>query len=158
MKAFRFSLQALKTLRQQQENVALEQYAAAMRARQQAEDRLLLAQQEQQQAWAQWQNQLNTGCPAGELVASQDYARLLEIRRQECQAALHTAQESLRLAWERLLLARQKREAVDKFYARQRERYARECQRQEQKALDEMAHRGSSPEATAKLTPDFFWN
>jgi flagellar export protein FliJ len=158
MKAFHFSLQALKTLRQRQEQIALQSYAQALQLRQQAASDLSAARQELQAHWARWQSQIRAGCPALELVQSQAYCRVLEGRGRDCEAALRAAEEVTRQRWQSLLHARQQREAVDKFYAHQRRRHQRALEREEQKTIDELAHRPTGDNAASRLSPDMLWN
>jgi len=158
MKTFHFSLHALKTLRQRQEQVALQAYAKALSARQQAATDLQAARQNLQEHWAQWQSQVRAGCAALELAQSQAYCRVLEERCHDCEAALRAAEEVTRQYWQSLLHARQKREAVDKFYAQQRRRYQRECQREEQKTVDELARHRMNARTRLGLNSDMLWN
>ncbi len=158
MKAFHFSLQALKTLRQRREQMALQAYAKALTARQEAAQQLETARQALQEHWARWQSQLQAGCAAVDLVQSQTYCRVLEQRCRDCDASLQAAEDQARQRWHSLLRARQKREAVDKFHSQQRRRYERECQREEQKRIDELAHRQINAGTRSQLTPDMLWN
>lgn len=141
MKPFRFSLHAVHTLRQRKEQVAMEGYAAALSAEREAVNQLQQVQAELEAAWREWNCALVEGCPAAALAQAQHYFQAVELRRQ---AALATVRQAERLAQEAfgaMLLARREREAVDAFYARQRGQYDRELQRDERKALDEMAQR-----------------
>ena len=60
--------------------------------------------------------------------------------QKECERAVAAAQAVVDQKWEKLVAARQAREAVDKFLERQRERYDRELQREEQKMFDDVSH------------------
>jgi flagellar biosynthesis chaperone FliJ len=63
------------------------------------------------------------------------------------------------LHWQKLIVARQQREVVDRYYQKQRLRYQREFQRQEQKVLDDMANRCGNSATVGKLDlNDFLWN
>ena len=64
MKAFRFTLEAVRTLRQRQEQEAQEQYAQALLARQQALNRLDAVQRELNAGFAELRAQLAKGCAA----------------------------------------------------------------------------------------------
>jgi flagellar FliJ protein len=140
MKRFQFSLQALLTVRRRQEQIALEQFAQAAAARQLAIDRLNEVKQECETAWALRRERTRTGAPAMQLAQLHDYGRVLEQLQKNCDRALREAQRVVDQKWEKLLAARQAREAVDKFLERQRQRYDRELQREEQKMLDDMVN------------------
>jgi len=140
MKRFQFSLQALLTVRRRQEQIALEQFAQAAAARQEAADRLNAVKQECETAWALGRERLGAGAPASQLAQLQDYCRVLEQLRKTCERAVKDAQRAVDLKWEKLLAARQAREAVDKFLERQRQRYDRELQQEEQKMLDDIVN------------------
>jgi flagellar export protein FliJ len=141
MKAFHFSLQAVRTLRQRQEQTALEQYALSLRARQQATENWQCAQRECQLAWRYRQNLLTSGAMAVHIAQSQAHVAVMEARCQECETALHVAQEVAAKYWRHLIEARRKREAVDRFHDRQHGLYEKACAREEQKMLDEVGVR-----------------
>lgn len=158
MKAFRFSLQAVHTLRQRQEQAALELYAQALRARQQAADNWKKAQQECQLAWRHRQNLLSSGSMAVHIAQSQAHVVVMETRCRECETALHVAQEVAAKHWRLLLEARRKREAVDRFRDRQRGLYEKACGREEQKMLDELGVRRSMAGYVMKETREDIGN
>jgi flagellar export protein FliJ len=159
MKPFRFSLEAVRIVRQRLEQTTLEQYAQALQSQQRARTQLQMAEQELEAGWSQSRNQLEAGAPAAQLAQTQAYCRFLELRVRECQKVLETAQNSVHLHWQKLIVARQQREVVDRYYQKQRLRYQREFQRQEQKVLDDMANRCGNSATVGKLDlNDFLWN
>jgi flagellar protein FliJ len=141
MKRFRFSLESVLTLRQRREQTALEQYGRAVSARQQAVETLRVARAEWETICRVRTTLLKSEAVAGELARAQEYCRAKEdnVARRE-QEALR-AQRVVEQTWEKLLETRRAREVVDKYGQRQRESYDRSCQREEQKAIDEMAQR-----------------
>jgi len=148
MKKFRFTLEAVRTLRQRQEQVALEQYAGALRARQKALDALRDAERECTAAWTLRSERTASGAPAAHVAQVQEYCAAVESLKKQCNEAVATAQRVMDHMLENLCRARRAREAVDRFYEWQRERYDRELQREEQKKLDDLAQR-RAPHATA---------
>jgi flagellar export protein FliJ len=140
MKQFQFSLQALRTLRERQEQVALQQYSAALRALEEARNALAAVQQELEAAWNQMRQSTQTVCAALELNRIQAYCRTLDEKRAAGDRKVKAAQRQTRLVFARLLAARKARAVVDKFFEKQKGRHERERQRHEQHALDEMAH------------------
>jgi len=158
MKAFRFTLQAVRTLRQRQEQLAMENYAAALRSQQKAEAALAETQQALARGRHQSRNLLADGAPAAQIVQLQVYCRFLEVRCREREEALKQAGEATRQVWQRWLEARRRREVVDKFYDRQREQYARACQREEQKNLDDLSGRRPMMITLSPVGPDNSWN
>jgi flagellar export protein FliJ len=145
MKSFRFTLEALGTLRQRQEQKAMEQYAQSLIARRQAVDGLEAAEHDLSACWQDWRDRLAGGCAAAEAAQAHAYQRSLAQRRDECALALETAERRVNAALHGMLLARQQREIVDKCFDKQKARHRREEARGEQKFLDDLAgRRGSS--------------
>src|SRR5579871_163229 len=123
----------------------MEQYAQALAFRQQAVDRLEAAQRELNAGWNDLRDRLARGCTAMEAAQANDYHRSVVKRRDECTLALGNAERRVNSALQAMLAARQQRELVDKFFAKQKERHNRELTRQEQKMLDDLAgRRGNS--------------
>jgi len=140
MKKFRFSLQAVLTLRQRQEQMALECFARAVAVRQHAMERLNEAQRACREAWELSRVRSAAGAPAVHLAQLHDYCQNMEEFQKECEHVVAVAQAEVDRKWEKLVTAQQAREAVDKFLERQRERYDRELQREEQKMFDDISH------------------
>jgi flagellar export protein FliJ len=141
MKAFHFNLEAVRTLRQRQEQTAMEQYAQALALRQQAVNRLEAVSQELNEGWQELRSKLVKGCAASEAAQIQDYHRSLVRRRDDCTAALGTAERRVNAALQAMLAARQQRELVDKYFEKQKARHQRQEGRNEQKLLDDLAGR-----------------
>jgi flagellar FliJ protein len=139
MKSFHFTLEAVRTLRQRQEQKALENYARALLARQQALDRLDAVQREMNAGFVELRAKLTKGCAASEAAQAHDYHRLLAKRRDECTVALGVAERRVNAAMQTMLAARQQREVVDKFFDKQKARHERDQVRNEQKFLDDLA-------------------
>ena len=157
MKPFHFSLEALRVLRQRQEQTALEQYASALSQQRQAEERQQAVQKELEAAWQQRQNQMAAGAPAGMVLQLQNYGVFLEARLEEHAAAVKTAADAVARRWEILLQARQQREIVDNYHAKQRKLYEQDCLREEQKELDEFATRRAAVNSASGQN-DSRWN
>jgi flagellar export protein FliJ len=141
MKTFRFSLEAVRTVRQRQENEALEQYAQALLVRKQAFDAL-----EAMDGWlgrdsAQLQKLLADGCSGATAAQAHQFHRSLEKRRDDCIAALGAAERRVNAASQKMLAARQQREIVDVYCEKQLARHQRLVLREEQKLMDEFAGR-----------------
>jgi flagellar export protein FliJ len=133
MKPFHFTLEAVRTLRQRQEQNAMEQYAQTLLTRQQTLDRLDAIQR----------GQLARGCTASQAAQTHDYHRALAKRRDEAIVALGLAERRVNAALQTMLTARQQREIVDKCCEKQKARHLREQFRAEQKLLDDLAGRRS---------------
>lgn len=145
MKAFHFTLEAVRVLRQRQENEAQEQYARALLVRQQALAAVEAARERIQAHWTETRRVLATSCPAVLVSQLQDHYRALEKRQQECAAALRAAERGVQAASQLMLLARQQREIVDHYRAKQLSRHERLGVLEEQKLLDELAARRGPP-------------
>jgi len=145
MKPFRFTLEAVSTLRQRQEQKAMDQYARTLIARRAAASGLEAVERELSGCWQEWRKQLAGGCAAAEAVQALAYQRSLAQRRDECVLALETAERRVNAAMKGMFLARQQREIVDKCFDKQKAHYQRELARGEQKFLDDLAgRRGNS--------------
>jgi flagellar export protein FliJ len=145
MKAFRFNLEAVRTLRQRQEQTAMEQYAQTLALRQQAVNRLAAVSQELTDGWQELRSRLAGGCAASEVAQMQEYHHSLVRRRDECMNALGIAERRVNAAFQAMLAARQQRELVDKYFEKQKARHQRHEGRNEQKLLDDLAgRRGNS--------------
>ena len=154
MKAFKFTLEAVRTLRARQEKNALEQYGKAVQTRAQAVAFLGKVQGELEQIF-QARMDLADGAPAGRLAHLEQWSAAVAAREKECLQNVQLANLRVETKWQELIAARQDREIVEKYLDRQRERYDRALDREEQKALDELAGR---PGAVRALTPAFAWN
>lgn len=141
MKAFRFTLEAVRTLRLRQEQEASDQYAKTLLARQQVIDKLRSLQGRLDEGWNELRHNLKQGCPASFAAQAHEYHRSLEKHRDECNVELGLAERRVNLALQTMLRAKQQREVVDKFYQKQKEAHLRELNRDEQKLLDELAGR-----------------
>jgi flagellar export protein FliJ len=141
MKAFHFSLEAVRTLRMRQENDALEHYARALLVRQQALDAVESAREAIQGHWAEMRRQLSRRCAAVQASQLQDHHRVLERRQQECVVALRAAERGVNAASQAMLAARQQREIVDTYRDKQWAKHQRLEARAEQTINDELAAR-----------------
>jgi flagellar export protein FliJ len=145
MKAFQFSLEAVRTLRLRQENDALERYARALLVRQQALDAVEAASERIHAHWGEMRRHLSRRCSALQARQLQEHHGVLERRQQECVAALRAAERAVNAASQIMLLARQQREIVDGYRDKQWAKHQRLEAHEEQKINDEFsARRGSS--------------
>jgi flagellar export protein FliJ len=154
MKAFKFTLEAVRTLRTRQEKNALEKYGHAVQAREQAVSFLWKAREELGKIF-QERLQLADGAPASELAQLETWTGEVAAREKECLQTVQLASARVETTWQELMNARQEREIVDKYLERQRERYDRALDCEEQKSLDELAGRRN---ALQSLSPAFSFN
>jgi flagellar export protein FliJ len=141
MKAFRFTLEAVRTVRQLQENEALERYARALAARQMARDSLEAIQERIMDDFALMRQLLAAGCCAARAAQAQNFHHSLEMTRRNGVAALEQAECRVNAACQTMLAARQQREIVDVYCEKQRAAHLRLELREEQKLMDEFALR-----------------
>jgi flagellar export protein FliJ len=159
MKKFRFTLSALRTVRQRLEQTALEAYANALRVQKRAQDELDAVLTELRSGWTLRQDKLAAGASAETIMQIQTYCQYLEIRRRQREAVLKNAQDLALNQWQTFLAARRQREIVDRCYDHQRQRYERECAREEQKILDELGVRPTLSDTFAPASRDpSVWN
>jgi flagellar protein FliJ len=152
MKPFHFTLEAVRTLRQRQEQKAMEQYAQALVVRQQALARLDAIKEEINESFRELSSQLAKGCAAAKVAQANEYHRALGKRRDEAIQALGVAERRVNAGLQMMLAARQQREIVEKSREKQKAAYVREQFRAEQKLLDDLAGRRIG--AQALLNPN----
>ncbi len=152
MKAFRFTLLALQTLRERAEQQAEEQYARAVRSRDLALRQREEARRQLEAAWAFGRTQLDAGIVQAQWARVQDYCQQAAARLRGCDSALTSAQSAANQRLQHLLEARRDREVVDKYYQKQRRSFDRAQQRAEQKILDDLAGRRAG---MGRLPADF---
>ena len=143
MKAFKFTLEAVRTLRSRQEKNALEQYGLAVQAREQVVAFLWKTRDELEKIFQERRKQ-NAGATAAELAQLEKCSVEVAARERECLQTVQRACLRVETTWQELLTARQEREIVEKYLGQQRERYDRALDREEQKQLDEFANRPSA--------------
>ena len=141
MKRFHFTLQPIRTLREQKEQAAQQKYAQAVRACEDAARRLGETTRALQSGWTVLGEELARGSAATQLARVRAYCVVVEERQKADQAALDQAQQTARQVWQQLVLAMRDREVMDHFHDKQRRAYDREVQRGEQKILDDLAAR-----------------
>jgi flagellar export protein FliJ len=141
MKAFRFTLEAVRTLRQRQEQEALEDYARALLARQQVLDLLTDMDQRIGRDFVQMRKLLAGRCTAAQAAQAQNFHASLEKKRDDCVTALGKAERRVNAASRAMLAARQQREMVEVYRDKQQAAHQRLALREEQKILDEFAIR-----------------
>ncbi len=128
----------------------MRQFGLAIAARAQAARDLEEVQRHCDAGWQASRQSMKAGVTAAQLAKLGAYCRAMEELRRQSEATLHRAQRMVDEKWEKLLTIRQQREAVDKYYQRQRGVYERQLSREEQKALDDMAYQRSAPTAAWK--------
>src|SRR5262249_8016763 len=125
MKRFHFNLAAVLTLRQSAESAALKSYAEALLARQQAFAGVHAVHRELGENWAQIRAALASGCAAAKVGQLRKYASSLEEELARREAALSEAEREVSLALQKMLSARQQRQAIETFRENQRAQYDR---------------------------------
>jgi flagellar export protein FliJ len=141
MKRFRFTLQAVLTLRQREEQAAQERYARALLQRQLAAQQLALAEEQLLRAQADQRRLLNGASTAAKLATAHALVRAAGERHDHGVATLQHAERAAQQSLQAMLAARRAREAVERFQSQQRRRHDAATQREEQKLLDEFSRR-----------------
>lgn len=146
MKPFRFPLQTLRTLRQHKEEEAREKYAKTLRACEAAAAQVQAASVELTGCWKALCEKLAAGVAGDDLLRARAWCNVLELRVKERANALEQARHAVDGVWNELMEATRERETLDRFHDKRRRAYDRAEQREEQKALDELAIQlGQSP-------------
>jgi flagellar FliJ protein len=139
MKAFRFRLQVVLTLRQEAEQAAQQLCARAFLALEQATDRLRSAEAAVAADDQRRRSRLAAGLRAAELEQSRLYSALLDERRTQMAREAARAQQQMEEARHKLRLATRQREILERLRDRQRRAYDYQAARSEQKLLDEFS-------------------
>jgi flagellar export protein FliJ len=141
MKPFRFSLQSLRVLREQKEQLAQQRFADALHVCEEAAFQLHLASEELAAGWTSLCEELSTGVPATKMMRTRAWCNVLEQRQKERAATLQAARRAMDAAWREMMLATRDREVLDSYHDKCRRAYDRDLQREEQKRLDELGVR-----------------
>ena len=142
MKGFQFRLQAVLTLREQAEQSAQQSCAhayaavAAAAARARLADEAMAASDESRRA------QLAAGARADQIEQWRAFGVRLGEQRTARSRELAEARKRAEEAWSLLVIATQRREALERLRRRQRLLHSSQAAREEQKMLDEMSGRG----------------
>ncbi len=139
MKRFHFTLEAVQTIRERSAREALENYARAVRARTAAEAGLASAENDLARHLEEWRKALGSTFSPGDMLQHEHAREMLENRRKERAQDLRKAQDRLNEALAAFQVARQKREVVERFHARQRHEFNLSALKEEQHLMDEMA-------------------
>lgn len=141
MKPFKFTLQALQTVRVREEQARLEKYSKSVSEYLKAVKLLEEAEKEMDSCVERLNKFYKNGGISDEL-------RFLELIRdaaaEKCRRRfdeVKLAQSAMEKALEEWLEAKKAREAVEKYKQKQKARYDLELRREEQKLLDEMKSR-----------------
>ena len=141
MKAFRFPLHAILTLREEKEQEAQREYARKLRAVEAITAQISAVDQQLSALAQEHERRMRTGLAVADLERLGFYAELLHQRRtylrQELARAQHAAEQA-RLA---LVKATQARQALENYRGKQRRVYDQSLAREEQKLLDDLAGR-----------------
>jgi flagellar export protein FliJ len=144
MKAFRFSLQSVRVIRERKEQLAQKVYADALREHDAAADQLQRASDELARSWDALCRELSSGVNISEIRRARAWCNALETRQKERAADMQQAKYTLAAATRELMNAARDRQAMDNLHAKRRKAYDRDAQREEQKQLDEIGLRAAS--------------
>lgn len=137
MKRFKFTLEAVATLRRHAEQLALERFAQANLRHQQAIQELDQAQKEWERAASP--TELKKHHTAGEWAQAQAWQVVLRQRIEAKNARVSETLRALEEANKLLTKSRQEREAVERVRKSRATQHEVELRRWEQKVLDELA-------------------
>jgi flagellar export protein FliJ len=158
MKRFVFKLQAVLTLRQRAEQIALQRYARAIRQREAAAEQLTAVAAELSDARRHWLNAMADGCPAAQAAHAFSFCQSLENVRREREQGLHLADLELNKASQEMLHARQRREALERYLARQREEFDRKLRDEERKLVEGLVGRRPPVSFSGRSPRETPWN
>jgi len=153
MKGFRFTLDAVRKLRERQEQAAVEHYAQALLHRLQAAQALEAAEETLVRAHTDWRRKVTSGCPVSEIQQLQSHYGKLVSARDHCALAMTEAECALNLSLQSLREARQAVEVIEKAYESQRREYLANLAHSEGKALDDLRRRPSASDLFIASNP-----
>ncbi|MBL9167223.1 MAG: flagellar export protein FliJ [Verrucomicrobiales bacterium] len=139
MKRFRFSLEAVATIRHHEEDQARQRFAEATRAHRAGVDRLEKTQQEL--AATMEERRASTARSATDHRQLQEWQNTLQQRVERQTEELKPLAKAVQQANQDLMLARQRHEAVEKIRSQRMSRHEQEGLKAEQKILDDLANR-----------------
>jgi flagellar export protein FliJ len=145
MKPFRFTLEALRIIRERQESEAMEKYGRALMELKRRREALEQAASEVVWMQEEIKRRLEEGSMVAHIMHQQLSLVHLEQVRKEAGEAVDAAGKEVKEALQAMLKARRNREIVDKFQARQRAVYDRALTLEEQKLMDELASHRQPP-------------
>lgn len=143
MKAFRFRLQSILTLREEEEEEAQRVYARGLRAVERLEEDIAAVHRDFLAAGTPSGSGPGGGVPAEELQRLARYRMVLQLRLEALALELQRARETAETARLALLAASQKRQALDKYRDRLRRTHDGQQARLERILLDDLS--GRSP-------------
>lgn len=141
MKRFQFPLHAVLTLRQRQEQAALQVYAQALRRCEAVARSRQAVANELQAGWSLLETEVTSGAQATRLGQIHAYCRDRLERVRGLDQELEAARAAARREQDALLRATQNRESLERYQARQRRLYDYEVARMDQKVQDDLAAR-----------------
>lgn len=139
MKRFKFSLEAVQTVRERSARNALEGYARALRRRLECEAALEKAESALASHLSEWRGAMGKSFSPGDMLQNEHQRAMLEAHRGECVKVLKDAAEAAAKAQSAFQLARRKSDVVERFHERQRHDFNLAVLKDEQHALDELA-------------------
>jgi len=143
VKRFRFTLQALGVLRDQQKRLAEESYAVALARQQQAASELCAIEYQIQQSECAWSDRMRAAVFRGdEALLVRRHLTVLEDYRKHRSTSLRSADQAVAAAMQTMVRAHQACEVVSKLRDQQQARHFKEVGREELKQMDEVAARG----------------
>jgi flagellar export protein FliJ len=158
MKPFKFTLEAVRTVREREEQRALHDYVATLRALDAARRRAEALDEEIGRTWAEFRQSVLDECSAATIARIQDYCAMLARRRQELDEELKACRARATRAFTRYLAAHQACTVVEKCYEHQRGRHHRERRKHEQKSLDDLAQRSLTLANLVLRSRGTIWN
>ena len=156
MKPFRFTLEAVSTVRKRAEHEALESFANALLLRGAALEHLDAVQRDLDAVWTEMRQEVARGCRAARMAQLRLHSQAVEEERARRETDLQQAERAVNQALQRMLAAHQQREVVDKFRSQQRARHELHLGRETQKFLDELATQRPLPALAWRTTADPF--
>jgi flagellar export protein FliJ len=158
MKPFKFTLEAVRTVREREEQHALHDYVATLRALAEAKQRVEAINDEISRVWSELRQSLQAGSRAAELARIQDYGEMLIRRKRTLDDELKAARVKANRSFTRYLAAHQACTVVEKCYENQHGQHDRDRRKHEQKTLDDLAQRSLTLASLVMRSRGTIWN
>lgn len=158
MKPFKFTLQAVRAVREREEQGALREYVAALRQLEDTKRNLEAIDRQLADGWDELRRSMGQSASMREVSRLQDYCDMVLQRKRELESVLQSMRQKANRSFARYLAAHQACAVVERCYENQKGRYHRQRVKYEQKTLDDVAQRSLSLATLINQSRGTIWN
>lgn len=158
MKPFKFTLQAVRAVREREEHGALREYVAALRQLEDTKRTIDAIDRQLVAGWDELRRAMGQSAQMRDVTRLQDYCDMVLERKREMESVLQTMRQKANRAFARYLAAHQACAVVERCYENQKGRYHHQRVKHEQKSLDDIAQRSMSLATLINRSRGTIWN